>query len=54
MAQQALGRHNHKGFAKITLYLTSQQVEILGWSGGIANLDVFLGTQLKKTLQFGA
>ena len=53
-AQQALGAHQHEGFAEIPFHLPAQQVEVLARSGQVADLHILFGAELQKALEVGA
>jgi len=53
-SQEALGGQNDQGFAPFRFDLASQQVEVLGWGGGLSDNDVVLRGQEEQSFQSGA
>lgn len=41
MAEEAFGGHDDEGFNDILFLLAAEEVEELGWGGGVTDLDIF-------------
>ena len=53
-AQQTLWRHDHERFDEIAFHLPAEQVKVLRRSSQIADLNIVLGTKLKKAFEAAA
>ena len=54
VAEKAFGGHDDERFDDFAKGLTSEQVEVVGGSGGVGNGHIVFGAELKKSFETGA
>jgi hypothetical protein len=54
VAEEAFGGHDDEGFDDFAKGLTSEEVKVVGGSGGVGNGHIVFGAELKKSFDAGA
>ncbi len=54
IAEEAFGGHDDEGFDDFAKGLTSEEVEVVGGSGGVGDGHIVFGAELKKSFEAGA
>ena len=54
ITEEAFGGHDNEGFDDFAKGLTSEEVEVVGGSGGVGNGHIVFGAELKKSFEAGA